>query len=63
MDLSVILHLEEKVDLLLARKRELEEECQRLGAERDRLLQEREQFLAELDRVLSKLDGLGEELA
>ncbi|MEZ4600016.1 MAG: cell division protein ZapB [Syntrophotaleaceae bacterium] len=63
MDLSIVIRLEEKIDQLLARKQELEEECRRLTNENTALLREKEEFGAELDRILAKLDRLGQEIS
>jgi cell division protein ZapB len=62
VDLSIVLRLEEKIDQLLARKQELEEECRRLTDEKAAFLKEREEFGAELDRILAKLDRLDQEI-
>lgn len=61
MDLSLVLRLEKKIDQLLNRKAELEEECRRLQADKSTLVKERERFGLELDRVLAKLDRLEQE--
>lgn len=61
MDLNVVLRLEKKIDLLLARNQALAEECSRLLAERKTFVDERERFCLELDRVLAKLDRLDQE--
>ena len=58
MDIKIILRLEEKIDQLLGRKQQLEEDCRRLQLERDTLAQERERIVTELDRILGKLDQL-----
>ena len=63
MDLSIVLRLEEKIDQLLARKQDLEEQCRQLAAEKAALLQEKEQFGIELDRILAKLNGLDQEMS
>lgn len=61
MDLSLVLRLEKKIDQLLNRKAELEEECRRLQADKSVLVKERERFGLELDKVLAKLDRLEQE--
>lgn len=62
MDLDIVLRLEKKIDQLLVRKGELEEDCSRLLAEKNLLLGERERFGSELDRILAKLDLLDREI-
>lgn len=62
MDLSIVLRLEEKIDQLLARNQDLEEQCRQLASEKAALLQEKQQFGIELDRILAKLDGLDQEM-
>lgn len=61
MDLSLVLRLEEKVDQLLSRLVELEDENLRLSAQRDALVEEKQEFRAEVDRILAKLERVGRE--
>ncbi len=61
MNFDLVLRLEEKIDLLLARNLQLETECRDLQAGHRELLAERERFRAELDRILVKLDHLDRE--
>jgi hypothetical protein len=61
VDLNIVLRLEKKIDLLLARNQALTEERARLLAENKTLVEEREHFCLELDRVLAKLDRLDQE--
>jgi cell division protein ZapB len=61
MEIDVVLRLEKKIDELLDRKRQLEEDCQRLLAEKKALAEERERFRTEIDRILAKLDHLDQE--
>ncbi len=63
MDLSIVIRLEEKIDQLLARKKDLEERCRQLIAENAVLLQEKEHVGLELDRILAKLEGLDQEVS
>lgn len=58
MDIKIILRLEEKIDQLLSRKQQLEQDCRRLQGECDALRQERVRMAADLDRILGKLDHL-----
>jgi hypothetical protein len=63
MDLNVALRLGEKIDQLLERMKNVEEESRRLLAENKALMEERELFCAELDKILAKLDQLDEEIS
>lgn len=63
MDISIVIRLEDKIDQLLARKKDLEEKCRQLAAENASLLQEKEHVGLELDRILAKLDGLDQEVS
>jgi len=56
MSLDILLRLEEKIDQLLLKKRQLEDECQRLSEAGDQLIRERDFIAQELDRILTKLD-------
>lgn len=61
MDLDVVLRLEERIDLLLRCKSEMEDERRRLLADREKFLAERKLFRQELDRILAKLECLAPE--
>ena len=61
VDLDIVFRLEEKLDQLLQRQRDLTEECKRLQAEKEVFLRERDRVRSELDRILSKLDSLDRE--
>lgn len=56
MDMDILRRLEQRVDQLLERVRDLDAHCSALQAEKDRLLEEREAFCQELDRILVKLE-------
>ncbi len=59
MDIDLVLRLEEKVDLILKRNKELQDECLRLRQENEAFVGERERLKGELDRILAKLDDFG----
>jgi cell division protein ZapB len=56
MSLDVLLRLEEKIDQLLLKKQQLEDDCLRLHESKEQLVQERDFIAQELDRILARLD-------
>ena len=61
MDFDLIQRLERKIDQLLERNIQLEEENQCLQASNRELTAAREWFRADLDRILAKLGCLDQE--
>ncbi|WP_305044273.1 cell division protein ZapB [Geoalkalibacter sp.] len=62
MDLRIILRLEEKIDQLLSRNQDLEEQVRQFAIERSSREEELERIRQELDRILAKLDFLDREM-